>query len=587
VFAAIDGTLAIEDVFALEHHAASCTACGALLARARSLEESLARLSEPPIEQLDVKRSAQAIARAIERDDEERRARQRPRAAPWIGVAAAAAILVAWFAWSRARSTERDVSSTPAPEIAAVSGMHADVEPAASQPASTDAPRSIDAEAVDPARLSDARSRLRELVRTAAGEQREESASALAARIDDLAATLSREGWPILRLCESLIDDADADIARAALRYLGERGDRLSIAAIKRARTRPGLEAAALDALVDAGEAGSESVQSAIRDPALRAHVLAHVVERGTADSARAIESALRSSSRGKGTIDDKLARDLVDALAKLGEPGVRSLLHLATSRTITDAECLAALQRTGGASDALARLVETTPHEFAPALLLQAIARLACIRALPFVEQMCQDSQHEIEALDALAALGGPDALRSLLKLRLSNTHVAAPLAIAIARDGGAALELANEWIQGGNRRELKRLCDELLANASRASSGALLAIAESDLLTSSDRRWAVLVAGEVGAPADAGSVEDLLRKLEPRDRELRAACLLAIHSLAGPEEVARALEWASPHSAERILALLEGREVRGRPASTLFKIARELESVLTPPNI
>ncbi len=55
-----------------------------------------------------------------------------------------------------------------------------------------------------------------------------EAARAFVARVDDSAPSNALAGWPMARLAASLFDDGEREVARAALRYVGLRGDRLT-----------------------------------------------------------------------------------------------------------------------------------------------------------------------------------------------------------------------------------------------------------------------------------------------------------------------------------------------------------------------
>jgi hypothetical protein len=63
-----------------------------------------------------------------------------------------------------------------------------------------------------------------------------------------------------------------------------------------------------------------------------------------------------------------------------------------------------------------------------------------------------------------------------------------------------------------------------------------------------------------------------------------VRAACLIAIQNLGGPAHLERFAETLPRRVAERVIALLATRESKDRPASTLSRLARELETALAP---
>lgn len=593
ILPAIDGSLRIERVFELEEHVRGCSDCRARHEEARAIDAALTRFPEPPVDRIDLDRAVAGIRAAIDGESAPaHRAAPRRRVARWVpialgGVAAlAAAVLVAFLLRTRPDAVPGEIRAPevvvapppPEPEVAP--------KPAPEPPESS--------EPIDPARLERARDEVRCLLANSAellpapGDP--SPAAELARRFDEGARELVRSGWPISRLVEGHLSDPDPHVARAATRYLGVRGDRLALRALESSLARPaGCVDAAL-ALCDAGDSGLEGLASALREPPATSLVVARLVDRPGESSARLLEGHLRDAARSRDARGGSARLlEAIDALARLGTVSVPVLLRMGSDATLTSAEVVDALARTEGSADAVADLVLVRPRGIDDGLALAAIAALQPPRALPLLERRClEQRESRTQALDAVALYGGRRGLEVLVRLaasgRIPRGEIEASILEVVSGDRDAGRAVVEDATRAGRRGEVAVLQQILTDAPGRDGAPALVALGGSSLLPSSDRRWCVLLAGETGLEQDAVAVAELFRTVRSSEKEVRAACLIAIRSLAGIEGLERFLETLPPRVAERVLALLAARDARARPASTVSRLARELETALAP---
>jgi putative zinc finger protein len=666
ILSAVDGTLALEAQFELEEHLKGCDDCQSRFEKARALEALLVRQSEPPLEQLDLERSLAAIRRGISAAEAGPSSGRRA-ASSLRRIALAASLLalfaLAWTVWQTREGARPGAGPVQpsSPDVAVGVGVavapkvesagskspdspkRADPAPAISTPEiaapETSAPElsAVDPEQerLDRERLARARQETRgflvESAQLLAANERA-PADEFAARFDELSRELARSGWPIRRLVEGLVGDPEPGVARAALRYLGQRGDRLSTAVLVESCRRPELLRAAVLAIADgvqrsefagtSGETlappGTDGLASVLLLQSPRTLLLATLVERGDRGVSLPLEAAVRKlpsagpAARGqppaaraaRGAEAGAELRAAIDecvaALASLG--AAPSLLRLGSEPDLPRESLIAALRRTPGAAEELSKLLRTSPSALAPGFGLSAIAALAPPDSVAWVEPWCLERDSRSAALDCLAILEDPEALRALLRLRWSSrvplAELEPALALSLARNGQAASVLAQEWIRGERRYELQGLLTELCEHSEPASVPALIALSGTPLLPEADRRWSLLLAGELGVESDAPALAALLPSLVAQGKELAAACVLAIHSLGGSAAVTAALtpgaqaastaspfdSVATPRNLERILGVLEARPRGAQPATVLFKLARSLEPSLTP---
>jgi len=415
--------------------------------------------------------------------------------------------------------------------------------------------------------------------------------AAALARFDE--ATLGLEGrWPLLRFVEELTRDGDPAVARAAIRLLGRRGDRISALALSRALPRAELGKTAVAALGELGTNGLDGLSVALEDPRLAPGALERLAAIGGSGAARIVERSL--IARG---VD--LARDegRVGALASMGSVALEPLLRLARRGGEARRICLGRIERLPGAADALAGLLRGAPGHapgHAPgegpgegpgdekALLLEAAVRLPSAGALSWVEEQCLDSEWRDRALATLARWEGVEPLEALIRLsatgRLPDERILATARELLGADPGRAAALAREVARGAPE-EARGLLELVVACDVPRSGGACALLAGSDL-HEDERQWAALAAGDLGEPADAATLVELFRHTDPGERRLRAAILLSIHRLGGEESVVRALGLRHGRAWERLDRALAEADERGA-AVALHRVVRALDEV------
>jgi hypothetical protein len=278
-----------------------------------------------------------------------------------------------------------------------------------------------------------------------------------------------------------------------------------------------------------------------------------------------------------------------IDALARLGAVSVPAFLRLGSDGTLARGEVVDALARTDGAADRLADFVISRPRNVDGDLALAAVAALQPARALPLLERRSLEERDlRPQALDAIARYGGQPGLEILVRLaasgRIPRAEIEAPILETIAGDRDAGRAVVLDADRGGRRGEITALLQILSDSPGRSGAPALVALGGSRLLPVSDRRWCVLLAGETGSASDADLVAELFRQVRRSEKDVRAACLIAIRSLAGVEGLERFLESLPPRVAERVLALLAARGAKERPTTTVSRLSRELEDALAP---
>jgi len=261
----------------------------------------------------------------------------------------------------------------------------------------------------------------------------------------------------------------------------------------------------------------------------------------------------------------------------------------MGSDATLARGEAIDALARTEGAADAVADLVLERRRGIDDGLALDAVAALQPPRALPLLERRCLEVRElRPRALDAIACYGGPRGLQVLVRLaasgRIPRPEIEPPILATLAVDRDAGRAIVEEGTRAGKRVEVAVLQEILALSPGASGAPALVALGGCELLPASDRRWSVLLAGENGLPSDAAEVAALFERVRPSEREVRAACLIAIRSLAGLDGLERFLESLPPRVAERVLALLAAREAKERPVTTVSRLARELEDALAP---
>jgi hypothetical protein len=628
ILASRDARLSLAERLELDEHLQGCETCRALDVADAGLEEALAALPEPPVERLDLDVAVRAVRARIESAELEQavdRAR-RARVRRWIGWSAAAAVVVALAAWmllgrgesEPARRSEvvehapdpelprtiedpaapLDEGAQPEPEIAQSTGE--EVPPA--QIPDPFAPESSElAQLEEPPKLSEAaeelpldverHERARAEVRAAfaqavaANKGFAEDPSVLTARLAALDTPLKNaasEGWNVAALAERVLGDADAEVAGLSARWLGQKGDRLSIRTIAGVLRRPDAPASlrrqvAL-ALLDDGEPGIAALVPALADAELRSLVLEPLTARGGTAPVDAVAAALAAAG------DDAVAAaDLANALSRLGERGIDALIE-AVERGGPAAEvALSELRHTRGAPERLAALLAERAPARVVDVRVDAAARLGLAEVLPLLRERALDRAHRSRTLAQLAAFPGRGALAIALDLWSSSRFGEDELGLAarsiLERDPLEGVALAGELEAPGQEQALHDLVDLLLAAESKVAAPALARLVGSPWLPGDERQWAALALAEFGTPGEAPHLTDVLRELQPEEARLAAACTLAIQALAGAPALREALDPDATGVSERLIALLERRPGDRHPAATISRAARLLE--------
>lgn len=594
---ALTGELAIEDELRLEEHARGCPRCRDAAARGEALREALLGLPAPPLERVDVERHVRAVRAVLEAGDAqaaERPARLR-RAAGWLaaaGVVAATALALVLGARERpaARpdplavgiaSAPRAEPASPPPDEAPSSAIPDASDPAGSDPAAPPAP------ALDRERLAHARAQVREWLLDAAARARgadgELDAGVLARSFDEATAALSR--WPVVRLVEGVAAGADSDAARAALRWLGRRGDRASRAVLVAALERPDAKRAAARALAELPDgAGDAGLARAAWDDELAPLVLAHAAALEPEHRRRFVTSALRLGPGERGRADGT-ARALLGALGD--EPqDARALLALRGQPTVDDALLLEALAPRAASDEALLEAIAADRHgetEF----LLRAVARRHPPDALAWVRDQCRARRHRAEALKTLAGFDAAEALEALMAVEGGFAPPADELdaawSVALDRPGEELARVARLWLGEADARRCEALLARLVATGRAQAVEAVLVLAASPLVGVEHCERAAWMAGELGDASHVAALHELLESLDRDQAHVAAAALWSLHRVGGAREVRAALAALDARRRERIEGLLDGADA---PSSVLgYRLARELEPWLERP--
>jgi hypothetical protein len=506
LFDSFEHALEIEETLAIEDHLRSCAACAEAARRARAVHESFARLSDAPLARLDVERSVGVVRAAIDRRTVA--PSSRPRHWRWI---AAAAVFVALVIAARFVFTGDTTTNTPAPRV--VEHVRAPDPPPVIAEASGGAHASTPAapvelaplEPIDTARLEESRASVREAIVTMLPVLEAHDVAGFVAGIDRATSDLTRNGWPVERIVERLADDADTRVANGALRWLGRRGDALTVRR---------LEGALLD--------------TDHREPAAAA---------------------------------------LVDALRE------------------RDSSALAAV---------LARGVKARPRALDARFALDLVVRERIGAALPWVEDLARERAQKGDvaiaqaSVETIAAFDDVNALRALLRLREANRFpnelVEPALAAHLERSPRWALELAGDEASPRRADELRALNEALLEAPCSAFVPTWIELAAAKELSRGDRRFAILLAGEHGSVECIEALTDLLRRFDRKERDLKAAVLIAIHDIGGEGALEKVLAGTPKEARAKILELFRRADPARKPESNLLELARRLEPLIAP---
>jgi len=560
--ASLDRELSLENRLWLDSHLALCERCAQEERCGQALQELLEGPLDPAPSAPDVAAASRSVFAALDRGEGRTWRPRLPVRRVALGLVGAmlALLLLTWSTRLEAPDRPEDGSSGP------------------EQPGSAHAWTSASVEL---------------FVRTALTEAFGQNSSLDAALERFLARTRepARAGWSVRRFVEGLLEHPDPAIARLSARCLGALGDAGSAAALQRVLVRsdcpPELEDEAFAALGSLGEPAVGALEEALSVPRLAHGALRELCRVGGERAAQAIERCVRRT----GARGDPSRQALLDALTATGPPAVAALLRLAAQEAAEGGErdaILARLPMVAGAGDELLRCME---RERLPVTLThRALVLLQPAGGLAWLERRCGEHRERQAALETLACYEGTGPLESLLRLDLSGRVPREDLEVLLGRlldqDPARAEVFTEGLLARAEGPELHAWLALLIEGAHPATARPLARLAFSPRLGEDDRQWAALAVGELGTPEDAelliGLVCNALEGERPDQGERRlAACFLSIHSLAGEEGVARALETCSSSAVQRVLASLQERD-RSGPAVQVHRVARALEGVL-----
>ncbi len=618
ILRAIEGRLALEELFELEEHARTCARCGKSLAEARALEEALLALPAPPLDRLDVEGSLERIHRRIDQRQIEAPGREDRSGAPrrWIvrfsaGLIAAAALVLALLAIREGERPEHglvehgeNLALSPArPEDGAQRTEPSEAQDALAEPAPLDTASEL--QAFDPlawatdydgTRHAWAREEIAQILRECgtalAEDDSPEARSTFLSAFDERARPLATAGWPILRLVQRFVADPDAELGRAAALYVGARGDRVALHELALVLGREDRKRAAALALSEAGAAGLEELRAAIWDPALAPLVLT-ALERSEASLALVwIERVMRDARAQAPTeVRRSIATQLTERLASLDAGGARLLFALADHPLLERKGVLDAFSRTEGARELVVESVRASRSSDDDLLLLEALARLPAAECFDWIVRRARGTRSSMAALHALARYPGIEPVQTLLDLRTASSRDDDPVELAawceaLEVDPARFVELAGDHALLGDPSQMRRFLEVLVLTEHPAAAPALIALARRETIDDEDREHAVLAAGELGSSSDVSALEELVAQLGPPDARLAAAACWSAFVLAGESGVRTLLGDSDLGLQASLVDRLSAPSARARRTSTLFQLARMLEPWLDRTN-
>ncbi|MFT7679645.1 MAG: hypothetical protein ACI8QC_003649, partial [Planctomycetota bacterium] len=538
---AFDGSLSVEERFAMEEHAADCERCAAELSRVQLLSEALLRMPEAPVGGLDVEAAVLAVrARIDEQESATRPTGVLRLAAGW----AAAAALVIGFAWWNGRE---DVPSVPThgTELALVPEPEVGIEE------ETDA--ETDAE-VDAQRRAEVLASVRGLLDVSLAAQDPEAAKA--AWTVEFLERSGKElgaGWPLEGLLRELTEDEDARIASAALRGLGAVGGRMAVANVERSLAVPGRRRAAAQALVDLGATGERALARAWWRSEVRELVQGRLLERAADGRRNFVQEALRVGSRDARDASADLAELLFDS----GEQGLRELIELGGSGDFEQAALVAVVAREDDklAAQVILELADERGNAGMQPFLLAAAGALQGQRLLDWVMDRAERGGHRELVAGALAMFDAPRARAGLMLLeasrRVEPEAFLEAWRVAVKRNPDGMREYAEGL--GLDRGTAARLLELCVASEEAAALGAGFSLCGAQVLPTAERRDALLALGEQCGEAQLVELEQLFAQLNDGDAPVAAALVLVVHRIGGETASARLLGDLPPEVLDR----------------------------------
>jgi len=358
--------------------------------------------------------------------------------------------------------------------------------------------------------------------------------------VDERLERWRRDGWPVVRLVERSVGRSDPSISVAAMRWLGRRGDAIAARRVAVQLDVPETRSEAVNALLDMGPVGRDLLIPVLHDSASRERVLGAVASVDPAAASSMLERAVRGSTRGLGA-----------------------------SIALTEVE------RRG--------LADAVPW-------IEALANERATSDPLFVDSVAM----------TLASLDGVPALRALLRMRASarfdGARIEPALAALFLRTGDSATAFATEIAsprRAGDSRandearaleDLRQLAEAMQDTPTPNLVPAWLQLARIPSLGRADRRIAILLVGELGDPAHVEPLGQVFQRCGRRERDLKAAALIAIHALGGDTAADKVLASAPSRTRQRAMSILSNGQLSRAPQTTLLELARELEPQLAP---
>jgi len=605
--------LTLDQEFLIEQHTAGCPECARIIEREEGFDQLLHSLPDAPVERLDMARSTATIWEGIDAMATPAPRRRRHLVALVAGLAA----IVSVFALA-ARFTADGESADPDQPLGSIAeapdravelpDARAEIPPGAEdvgppmEVSNSTSVVALEPSDLDRMRLGEARNQVRALLASASVDLVADGAGAhvlqgIIQLDESLAASLG--SWPVLRIIEGFAVDPDPGVAQVALRYLGLRGDVASARVLERALHDEDLSPVAVEALCDRGLQGLSELTWAFWNTPHGGRVGDHIVQLALRDrpsNRMCLEWVRRAAEAKPGAMPGERGVDLLDRLARiegsesapLGDPAGLEFLFGLVADPAWRVIALDALAERPEAGEYLASTLTDEGPSYPESVRLDVTERLGWRAALPWLEETCHRGGQPEQALQVLAALDGVDVVDSLIHVRraFGPASFARAWHRAIEHDSERFTEYAWRVVEGGGRAELDTYLELLLALAPARVVSAICAVSSSPMLADDNRERALLIAGELGQRADLDVLRKTFDLLEHDDSNLAAACLWSARQMGGLIDDASVQSWLESTSAlqrRRVLELLPEDPLSGDGALRRFRLARELEPILT----
>lgn len=582
-----DEELCLKDELALEAHVADCSRCAALERSLLLLDEAWADLPEPVLDRVDPEAAAEAVCARLAQ------APTRRRRAAWIGWSAlAAASLLLAFIVIRLASREPDQEVAPREPLARGEQAPTPREPARPQPSIAEAPIAATTERgstdFDSARLAEVRAELAEDLLEFGGDLAAdaslEARESFATLVDLETVRLRRELWPVRRLIEGLAVEGEPAVGRAALHYLGVRGDRRSPGPLREALHDPARARVAVEALHTLGEAGIEGLDEALSLPWAREAALAALARDSDSE---ALELLAKEYARGHEQQEQQApATAWVPAhLAAAGAPGLVRLIELHSGGALGDARFVELTRVTEGAAEWLTERLASNELESAPSVLLAA-AHVVPEEAAYWLSTHLHDRRHAALCRELLPQVEGPPAVFALIAAindaRLDSEELVELTRRTLELDAERFVPIVGVRDSGSAKARVELVALLLEVPSAAADAPLLAALGDSAL----PLELHIELALRMGALEDAAARDALLALFERcglAERRLAAACLIALWRSTGEDVLTLALDGASQRTRRNLLSILRRRGASERMTPSIYKLARELKPFLS----